>query len=161
MNERLIISIDPGVTGAIARRFGPDDWEVYDMPVEFRKINGKNRKQVDVAALRKILDEYDGDCWVEDVHSMPKQGSVSTFGFGRSLGAAEASCAGESNTLSLVRPQEWQKYTRVGTGKRASREAAAKLTGNAKLFARVKDDGRADAVLIAQYGYMKMKGKIK
>jgi crossover junction endodeoxyribonuclease RuvC len=52
----------------------------------------------------------------------------------------------------MVRPQQWTKDLGVGADKGAHREAAMRLyPGDAEQFMRVKDDGRADAALLAHW----------
>ena len=54
---------------------------------------------------------------------------------------------------SYVTPQRWQKVVEVRGGKDGARLRAIELfPAYASLFARKKDDGRADAALIAWYG---------
>jgi crossover junction endodeoxyribonuclease RuvC len=57
---------------------------------------------------------------------------------------------------TIVTPQAWQKACSVRGGKDGSRLRAAELFPNyANLFARKRDDGRADAALMAYYGAIK------
>ena len=54
--------------------------------------------------------------------------------------------------LTIVTPQIWQKSAGVRGGKDGSRQRASELFPNyAGLFVRKKDDGRADAALMAWY----------
>jgi crossover junction endodeoxyribonuclease RuvC len=54
--------------------------------------------------------------------------------------------------VTFVRPQVWTKALGVGSDKGAHREAACRLfPTDAEQFARVKDDGRADAALLAHW----------
>jgi crossover junction endodeoxyribonuclease RuvC len=54
---------------------------------------------------------------------------------------------------NYVTPQSWQKAVGARGGKDASRARAAELfPAYAANFTRKKDDGRADAALIAWYG---------
>ena len=55
--------------------------------------------------------------------------------------------------VERVAPQVWKKALRLNQGKDAARALAARMwTAKAGLFARVKDDGRSEAALIAEYG---------
>jgi crossover junction endodeoxyribonuclease RuvC len=55
--------------------------------------------------------------------------------------------------MQYVTPQRWQKDLNVRDGKDGSRQRAAELfPAYAHLFARKKDDGRADAALMAYWG---------
>jgi crossover junction endodeoxyribonuclease RuvC len=53
----------------------------------------------------------------------------------------------------LVTPNEWKRSFRLGPSKAEARIAAARLfPGSARYFARVRDEGRAEAALIALFG---------
>ena len=55
--------------------------------------------------------------------------------------------------VTLVTPAKWKATLRVPADKSASRQRAAQLwPGLAGTFARVKDDGRAEAAMIGLYG---------
>lgn len=147
----ITIGVDPGLSGAIAL---VDSYgvllEVHDMPV----LN----KNVSVQLLHELC-EWDGGgfgsdtygpCVIEDVHSMPKQGVASSFKFGRSKGVVEGYFAGQTIPLRYVSPSTWKRDLRLGKDKSAARERAVELwPAKAGLFTRVKDDGRAEAALIA------------
>lgn len=148
MTPPTIIGIDPGLTGAIAclhADTGALIW-VEDMPVIDKRINA--------AALGDLLDpEVGAMVVVEAVHAMPKQGVSSSFNFGHSLGVIHGVIGALALPQCNVTPQEWKKHHRlIGTTKGASRQRATELyPAHASLFARVKDDGRAEAVLIARW----------
>jgi crossover junction endodeoxyribonuclease RuvC len=58
--------------------------------------------------------------------------------------------------VSIVTPQAWQKAAGVRGGKDGARQRACELFPNyAGLFARKKDDGRADAACMAWYAATK------
>lgn len=55
--------------------------------------------------------------------------------------------------MQYVTPQRWQKDLNVRGGKDGNRQRAAELfPAYAHLFERKKDDGRADAALMAYWG---------
>jgi crossover junction endodeoxyribonuclease RuvC len=77
------------------------------------------------------------------------------FTMGRGLGTWEGVLAGLGIPYELVTPQRWKKALMDGMGKDkdASRLQAIRLfPAIAGQLARKKDDGRADALLIAEYG---------
>jgi crossover junction endodeoxyribonuclease RuvC len=153
----LIIGIDPGISGAIAcmedyKIIARVKW-VKDMPT-IPKSTGKGL-QVDAHALASMMCGI-GECRVqiEAVSAMPGQGVTSMFSFGKSAGIIEGVLAAYEIPYSFVRPQAWKKkFGLTGKDKDASRglclrehpEVADRLT-------RKKDNGRADAILIARYG---------
>jgi crossover junction endodeoxyribonuclease RuvC len=152
-----VIGIDPGISGAIS----VFDWytksllEVYDMPT-LEVDSGKTKKRhISAVTLRDILEIYpDSHVVVEKVGAMPGQGVVSMWNFGRSAGIIEGVVAALRMPSTYVTPQQWTKAVGRAAGKDASRMRAMELfPTRADLFKRVKDDGRADAALIA-YWYL-------
>lgn len=104
--------------------------------------------------LRELIRDLDPThAYVERVHSMPKQGVVSAFTFGMGYGLIRGVLTGLGVATTLVTPNEWKRALRVGADKREARVIAGRLFPmNARDFARVRDDGRAEAVLLAFYG---------
>ena len=84
---------------------------------------------------------------------MPGQGVSSMFQFGRGVGMYEGVLAALQVPITYVTPQAWQKAVSAREGKDAGRARAAELfPAYAQMFARKKDDGRADAALMAYWG---------
>lgn len=85
---------------------------------------------------------------------MPKDGPVQAFSFGKSAGAIEMGAVFSGGKRVLVRPSIWKTQLGLtGQDKSASRNLAARLfPAYSEFFKRVKDDGRAEAVLLAYYG---------
>lgn len=155
MTQRLlIIGIDPGYTGAIAF-LEPDTMrlDVRDMPLG-KSTTGKD--ELDLHALGSLLsvpDHFRTVVFLEKVHAMPKQGSSSTFRFGECFGALRMAVVGHGHEDRYVTPQAWKKRFRLSQDKGVSRSyAKSRFPAYADLFARVKDDGRAEAALIALFG---------
>ena len=66
---------------------------------------------------------------------------------------ARAACLLSEN---LVTPQLWKKAMRLVADKDAARQRAVQLfPERAEWFRRVKDDGRAEAAMIALYGWQR------
>jgi len=143
-----IVGIDPGLGGAIAVLWD-GAIQVHDMPTV--EIRGK--RHVSPAGVRAILDGRQiGMVVIEHVQGVQGTGATSAFSFGRSFGLVEGVVAGLQLPMTLVRPQAWTKALGVSRDKGAHRQTAVGLwPRQAELFARVKDDGRADAALIAHY----------
>ena len=151
----IFIGIDPGLSGAIAV-FDMEEGHlsVIDMPVVEIVRNGKKKRELSPAMLANVLSLIGkpSTAVVERVGAMPGQGVSSVFSFGRSLGTVEGALAALQIPTTLVPPQQWQKACSVRGGKDGSRLRAAELFPNfANLFARKKDDGRADAACMAWY----------
>jgi Holliday junction resolvasome RuvABC endonuclease subunit len=151
----LVVGIDPGLTGAIAAVCPTTEhllW-VVDMPTA-----GGN---IAIPLLDQLYDIDEYGPWaltpredpvaVEHVHSMPKQGVASTFTFGKAYGTILGYFAANGHRISHVGPSTWKTTFRLnGKDKDAARALAIELwPTEATLFARRKDQGRADAALIA------------
>jgi crossover junction endodeoxyribonuclease RuvC len=111
--------------------------------------------QVDAHMLANALRGHvtaDTSALIEKVHAMPGQGVSSMFSFGRAAGIVEGVLAGLSVPFELIPPATWIKSMRTFGGKDGSRQRAQELFPDyAHLFARKKDDGRAEAALLACY----------
>jgi len=127
---------------------------LWDMPVHQVIVNHRKVCRVSAAEMAVQLTGLHIDhAFVEEVGSMPGQGISSSFTFGVSAGIIHGVLAAKGIPMTLVRPQRWQKVMGVTGGKDGARQRAAQLLPEyAKEFSRVKDDGRADAALIALYG---------
>jgi crossover junction endodeoxyribonuclease RuvC len=154
----LTIGIDPGLSGAVAILNDHHLVDVYDLPVIGKHINAAE------------LATYEG--WrtnpggfhavIEAVHAMPRQGVSSVFTFGRSLGAVEGVFAALGVPVSWVTPARWKKDMHLSADKNESRRMATELWPHkASSFHRVKDDGRAEAALIALWWQRHGKGETK
>ena len=146
-----ILGIDPGLGGALAL-WHPDGVQIEDMPT----VSGTSKRQVDESALANILRCFDIEhAFYERVHSMPKQGVVSSFSFGVSFGVIRGALAALSIPRTQVEPTTWKRAMGLvaGAPKDASRHRAAELCPKSGHYLlRRKDDGRAEALLIALYG---------
>jgi crossover junction endodeoxyribonuclease RuvC len=145
----IIVGVDPGMSGAIALI---DSYgaliDAYDMPVVGGLVSAHG-----IVELEGWDENSFGMVVIEDVHSMPKQGVASSFGFGRSKGVVEGVFAALGMPIAYVSPQKWKKALGLSSDKGVCRRRAIELwpAKGAKLFARVKDDGRAEAALIAYW----------
>jgi len=153
--SKYSIGIDPGLSGAIAI-LSTESLKIFDMPTMTVERNGKAKRQVSAAELAEMLYLYSGrDCHVycERVSAMAGQGVTSVFSFGRSFGMIEGILAAFKMPVTYVAPATWVKAVGRGQGKDASRARAMELfPSDQEQFKRVKDDGRADAALIAYWG---------
>lgn len=144
----IVAGIDPGLTGAIALA-GDGYLAVEDMPV----MGSGRQKVVNGAALTGTLKGWRPDVAViERVHAMPKQGVVSSFRFGQALGTVEGIVLGLGISVRYVTPQTWKKHFHLSSDKEMSRMAAIRFYPRiADQLSRKKDDGRAEALLIARW----------
>jgi crossover junction endodeoxyribonuclease RuvC len=148
----IIIGVDPGKSGAIAglnydgTLRGVDDMPVVGPIISPVLLDEAVHNYIDPLSLRR------GAAVIEDVHAMPKQGVSSVFSFGRSLGVAEGVLAGNGLAVHYVSPVRWKRALGLTSDKGVSRRRAIELwPERAQWFARVKDDGRAEAALIAYW----------
>jgi hypothetical protein len=147
----LTIGIDPGLSGAVAI-LGPDgSLEVLaDLPI----IRDAKLAWVDGSALQSlILGALEGRCAhaiVERVSSMPAQGIASAFQFGVGFGSILGVLQALHIRIELVTPAVWKRSYGLGKDKHASLHKARLLFPTAELHL-AKHDGRAEALLIAQW----------
>lgn len=155
-----VVAVDPGLHGALAYYDGTQ-LEVADIPTELR---GK-KSAVDLwslwctaAQLASTPADVPVDGLIENVGSMPRQGISSACNFGKTIGACEMALVAAGCALHRVTPQTWKFGVGIAADakadtkarKNASRARAIELfPHHAHLFARVKDDGRAEAALMA------------
>jgi crossover junction endodeoxyribonuclease RuvC len=148
------LGIDPGLSGALAfYDVQAQTLEVMDMPTFNIKRGRSVKREIDYYNMATIIDGRARQirlAVVESVHSMPKQGVSSSFAFGESFGAAKMVVAASLIPMRLLPAHQWKAAVTVTKDKDSSRRRATQLFPMyAHLFARVKDDGRAEAALLA------------
>ena len=154
-----LLGVDPGAYGALALIADGRLESVADMPV-LRVRRGKGEKaEVDGYSLASLLRDMRPDvAYVEQVGGVTGQSASSSFNFGRAAGAVEYSLKTLGVRVEMVAPVTWKRALKVNNGKDGSRAAAMRLwPKKAELFKRAKDDGRAEAALIAEWGRTQQK----
>lgn len=148
MSGAIIIGIDPGQTGAIAALDRDGNLhDVWDMPVVAKRVSAPLLADM-LRPLRMVADV----AVIEDVHSSPQMGVTSSFTFGRGLGVVEGVTLGADIPVAWVSPAKWKRALGLTSDKGISRRRAGELwPAQSTLFAQVKDDGRAEAALIAYW----------
>jgi crossover junction endodeoxyribonuclease RuvC len=158
----IILGIDLGVYGAIAILTGGRGHDavhvnaVHDMPILRDGPGG--RATVNAPLLAEIIAKSHADkVFVEWVGPRPGEGAVGAFSFGRARGVVEGVCAGLSIPVQFLTPPKWKRIAGIAPGKSGAKDAARSKAiqlwpAQAELFRRVKDDGRAEACLIAAAG---------
>ena len=151
----IVAGIDPGKTGALAITYPDGAVLMFDVPTN--KLRGK-----EVPAWHEwqkswaqALEFSTPDLIViEEVSARPGQGVTSMFTFGRTLGFVHALAVACGASVQTVTPSVWKgKLGLLNSSKGASREKATGLYPRAAAgLSRVKDDGRAEAILLAHYG---------
>jgi crossover junction endodeoxyribonuclease RuvC len=152
----LILGVDPGLSGALAF-YGPADYtlRIVDIPTHTLKRNGKEKREVDIYELARLIDEAGSiaRAFIEQVGAMPGQGVSSVFSFGKTYGQIIGVLAANFIPMEFVTPQTWKKGLKVPAAKDGSRARASQLLPhNAAIWSRAKDDGRAEAAMIALWG---------
>jgi len=161
----MIIGIDPGLAGAFAF-LEPDTRRlaIHRMPVTV----GKSGKQiVDLHGVARLVGD---PRWalatrmvgvLENVTGHATGSLTSAFNFGLGLGAVQMALVMAGAELQQVTAPAWKKHhglvfpkgTPPAQVKSASRSLAARMfPAYSDEFKLVKDDGKAEACLIAAYG---------
>lgn len=151
-----IVGIDPGKTGAMVVLYPDGRATAYRVPLI--KLKGKEQPAwttwFDLWAT--TLRAFEPDLVVlESVAARPGQGVTSMFNFGQTLGFVRAIACSANCRVELVTPSVWKaKLGLLNSDKNASREKARQLVPSlSRELTRVKDDGVADAALLAYYGH--------
>ena len=154
MSNVHFIGIDPGAKGAIATIYPDGTVTIIDMPTE------------DVVYCNSIISEVqsrfegDGDynncVFMENVHALPRQSTVAGFTFGKNVGKAELYATSmlcyPGDKLIKVTPQKWKKFFNLTKDKKESILLAKELFPSVAHLLTASKDGRAEALLIAEYG---------
>lgn len=159
----IVLGVDPGISGAIASFNAASGklMSVHDMP----SLTRGNRHEVDTFRLASIVDLFARSmvlAVVEDVGGMTYidkrgerrgQGSAASFAFGKSTGVVIGVIAAYMVPIRYVSPSAWKIAMGLSADKDLSRTRAGALFPTFKdEFKRKKDDGRAEAALMAYYG---------
>ena len=154
----VIIGIDSGLTGAIAFIYEDTTYEVLDLPtMAHGKGNAKVKKQINASALATILKDRDislitTTAFLERVNAMPGQGVASMFSMGDSFGCIRGVLGYAIVPTEIITPRQWKRHFNLPSDKDVCRAKAIELFPDAPLH-RTKDHNRAEALLIAKYGY--------
>jgi hypothetical protein len=161
--EVIYIGIDPGKDGAVAvigEGISGLVVDIYDAPTRAVRKNSSKR-DYDESAMVAILSEYAHRHGVvaglENVHAMKGQGVTSMFSMGEGLGLWRGILAMGRIPWQFVTPQSWKRALMDGQPK----EKAASVIVASRLYPHYAHlllgklggpkDGRADALLIAEY----------
>ncbi len=158
----LIVGVDGGKSGAIAF-LAPDaaSVRVYDIPRIVRRTRGKERTEVDPDALGALLAlEFGGDdvrAFLEVGVGDRRQSTAAGYDYGFANGAIWMAFRLRlpRSAVVLVHPTTWKRSLGlIGHDKEASRNKALRMFPASKnAFAKRSDHNRAEAALIALYGY--------
>lgn len=144
-----ILGIDPGSAGGIAVIVDGELVECIAMPQTEHDINEIFERHSDAKLA-----------YLEQVHSMPKQGVASTFKFGQNYGFLRGLLVANKITFLDITPNVWQKTLGIKAVKDEPKTAHKnRLKGYAQqMFPRQKFTLKnCDAALIAWYGWLMCK----
>ena len=143
------------MSGALSFYDG-EELMIYDMPTF--KRNKTNR--VDCHELCRIMKDNNGrhgidHAYIEQVNAFG-MGASSAYNFGWSCGVVEAIISSFNIPFTYVTPQKWKKEMSCPKDKDAARMRASQLLpDHAHNWPLKKHDGKAEASLIALYGFNK------
>jgi len=163
MTMRVTFGADPGLSGAVAVLLDGEPGPILDMPT----FHNGTANEVDALKLatfvRKNISDNPGayfSACIERVRAMPdrsggtvrKMGAQSSFNFGDGFGQLKAVFRALRLEPVLVEARSWKNYYGLPTDKEASRSLAIRrFPSVADQLARKKDNGRAEALLVALY----------
>lgn len=158
MARSLTFGIDPGLTGAIATLIDGEAGPVIDTPT--MEVDGHT--ELDARAMAVFIREVRAanpgahvSACIERVRAMPakgrKQGAQSSMNFGDTYGKAKAVLELLGIPTTRAEPASWKRsFGLLKQEKDAARLLAiARFPSAAPSLRRKKDNGRADALLIA------------
>ena len=162
MSVKIVIGVDPGLSGAIAIV----DSQYTVLATTVMTVHGH---EMDLTSLANWLEaEIESNPYpvpiiacIEKVSAMPHQGVKSMFTFGFNTGAIHGILASFSIPRYMVTPQIWQKavlsFTNRGD-KQASVNFCRRIYPDLNLLATERSKkphtGMADAICIARYAIM-------
>ena len=137
------MGIDPGRKGAIAvLDIAGCEVVAHDMPQTTAELHDL------IADLPTIKL-----CVLEKLHPGPLMSRTAIARMFEDYGALKGALAWRDIPVKLVRPSIWKPAMGLTGDKSASRELAMqRFPAQSDLFKRAKDDGRAEAALLALYG---------
>lgn len=149
---KTILGIDNGLRGCLAFYNG-EELIIHDMPT----LQVKERNVLDMPAIARIIK---GDppwhVYIEKLTPMPKVSGLSGFSMGHSEGFILGLLTGFNLPYTLIRPNNWKQIMGCPADKDGARQRANELLPQfAHNWPLKKHDGRAEASLIALYGWGK------
>lgn len=153
-----ILGVDPGLSGAAAIYCPAASlqsglrWHLFDVAT----VGEGTQRRINGPAFRDWISRFDPEvCYFENVSVMPKQGIASSGRFMRAVGSQESIIACLNVPIRYIVPQRWKKfYGLKGSDKERSRATALqRFPELGPMLTRKLDHGRAEAALLAAYGF--------
>jgi crossover junction endodeoxyribonuclease RuvC len=159
---KVILGVDPGLSGALAAVSLETGKliAVYDMPTFSKKGSKKTINEINDQELAYLVGIIEPSlAVVEGVNAFPGQGVTSMFRLGAAYGTIKGVLAGMGIPFVTAHPATWKKDMRLSGDKALSRQTATRQWPDMSThFKRVKDDGRAEAALLALWLQRQHKG---
>jgi crossover junction endodeoxyribonuclease RuvC len=151
--------IDPGNQGALTLL--SETFEILDFADMPCVADGtKGRQTVNPILLATIIRRWAPTAaFCEYIGARPTDSKVGAFSFGRCRGAIEGTLGALGIPVTMLTVPTWRRAVGlpVGASKEMARgEAIRRWPNRADIFARVRDDGRAEAALIGIAGLMRI-----
>lgn len=166
----LTIGVDVGVTGAIAFLDAAARCvAVCDLPVcELSRLKWIDGRRL-LSIIRRVRDDHgftEAQAWVERTQPTPQIGVVTSNSMGLTLGSVLNTLQIAGIPSEIVQPPVWKRSFGLLMPKAKDAEKKrANLTKGRMLFPglmeleREMDHNRAEALLIALYGYRRSRGE--
>lgn len=153
MKYSRFIGIDTGFSGAIAVLEDENPPKVWDCPT-YKVERGR---ELDFHAMPGLIPDKPAFAIIEIATPMPRDGKVSACKFVGTYYAWRMLLAVRGITWEDVRPIQWQNAIKVGVKKKSDKEASRRIATQmfpelSNELVRVEDHGRAEALLMAEYG---------
>lgn len=158
--KHTVVGIDPGLKGGIAF-YNSGNLLAYRTPTVstpfVKKGKKSTREDMNLLKCKEFLEFTTiAHVFLEQVSAMPGQGITGMFRFGQNLGQWQGLIIGLGLEYTLVRPQTWKKHMNlIGAQKGDSVEVAREIfpANDIEFKFKTADEGRAEASLIAKYGW--------
>lgn len=175
MSVPIILGIDTGAQGALAFML-PDGTllGIEDMPIDKVQQGKFLRSRVSPARLLSLMKgAAGGHVFIERPEGFPiitrnkqtgkretrQPSSKNMLSFGEMFGITLCACVATGLAVTEIDPGGWKRAMSVPANKdEARRIATLKFPLFADMFARDRDDGRAEACLLALYGQRQLIG---
>lgn len=159
----ILVAVDPGLTGAFAcYDTARGRLDVMAMPT-YKQAKGKAsaRNTLDEEEIVALITSFHGmgatHLFFEEVGGLPKQSASAAFNFGYGCGVIITTARVLGMVIERVRPEIWKAALKVPKDKNAARARASEMIPTHKhLWPLIKDDGKAEAALIAVYGQQRL-----
>jgi hypothetical protein len=156
----MLVSVDPGVTGALSFFYDDGRVVVEDMPVRVKRNISKIKNEIDPVALQRLLRERvpadeKGLVVMESAHAFMGSGKrVGSMASQASLAATKAVvcaiCELCGMDVAYVTPQTWKRLYGLGSDKAECLRLARSLYPGVVLHL-AKHHNRAESLLIGRY----------